>query len=395
MTRALRHRNFRLFYFGQMISLVGTFMQQVATSWLVYRLTGSGAMLGWLVFATQLPLLFLSPATGAFADGHDRRKILIGTQALSLLWALALAILTWSDNIAVWHVFALSIALGITNAFDQPTRQSFVVQMVGREDLQNAIALNSTLFQASRIVGPALAGILIGVVGEAWCFFLNAISFLAVIFGLWRIRVLQQEAPRKHSSLRDSMLEGFRYVRSRPPIRFLLLMVAFASIFGMSLIGMGPMIADQLLHLGSRGLGALLSAMGAGALIAALRLTMIQDTRTLPRWMAGSMLGMGVFLPLFALSPYFWLSLVLIAPIGFCVVTQMASANTLLQTHVNDNLRGRVMAFHGMIALGFMPIGAWITGHAADAFGLRPVLIVNGLICLVFAFYAIRKSQDT
>ena len=391
MTRALKHRNYRLFFFGQLVSLVGTWMQQVANSWLIYRLTGSAAMLGWLAFTSQIPIFILSTVGGAFADRHDRRHVLLITQSLSMLWALCLAVLTLSGQVQVWQVFALSAALGITNAFDMPTRQSFLVHLVGKPDLQNAIALNSSVFNGTRIVGPAIAGILIGVIGEGWCDLFNGLSVVGVIAGLW---MMQLKVPTQMASkppLLQSLTEGFRFVGAHPPIRDLITIVGVASVFGMSYVSMAPIIADRILHRGSHGMGILMACSGLGAVLGALRLTTVRDTTTLPSWIAWSSMLLGVSLTCFAWSTSFWLSVLLVMPVGFSVVTQMASANTILQTSVSDRLRGRIMAIHGMVALGAAPIGAWLTGHAAERFGVHLTLCFNGLVCLCFGLYTLSK----
>src|SRR5215471_1497217 len=268
--RALRHRNFRLFFTGQLISLIGTWMQTVAQSWLVYRLTGSSALLGSVNFASQIPVFLLSPAGGVAADRYSRHRIVIATQTSSMLLAGALAALTLSDHIRVWHIFVLSALLGVVNAFDIPARQSFIVEMTSREDLINAIALNSSMFNGARIVGPAVAGITVAAVGEGWCFFANAVSYIAVIIGLLMMRVTPFKAPASQDSALSHILEGFQFVAKTTPIRAILLLVGVVSLAGMPFSVLMPIFADRILHAGAQGLGILMGVSGAGALAGAL-----------------------------------------------------------------------------------------------------------------------------
>jgi MFS family permease len=383
--RALRHRNYRLFFGGQLISLSGTWMQTVAQSWLVYKLTGSAVSLGFVGFSGQIPIFLLASIGGAFADRHRRHRILVATQTSSMLLAFVLAALTLSNRVQVWHVFVLAAMLGLVNAFDVPARQAFVVDMVGRDDLTNAIALNSSMFNGARIVGPAIAGVLVEAVGEGWCFFVNAVSYLAVIAGLLLMKVKAQERVPLPGSALASIIEGFRYVGRTGPVRSLLFLLGLISLIGMPYVVLMPIFADQILHGGARGLGLLMGASGVGALVGALGLAARQGVRGLGRIVAFSAAGFGVSLILFSLSRWLWLSACFLLPVGFFMIVQMASSNTLIQSMVPDNLRGRVMAVYGMMFLGMAPFGALLAGALAHNLGAPVTVALGGVICIVGA----------
>jgi len=383
--RALRHRNYQLFFSGQFISLIGTWMQTVAQSWLVYRLTDSAALLGLVGFASQIPVLLLAPVGGSVADRFDRRGILVGTQTTAMGLALVLAGLTLSGWVQVWHIFVLAALLGVVNAFDIPTRQAFVVDLVGRRDLINAIALNSSMLNGARMIGPAVAGLLIDTVGEGWCFFLNGISYLAVIAGLLRMQVTLRTPVPLPGSPSASIVEGFRYVRRTRPVRTLLLMLGLVSLVGMPYVVLMPIFADRILHGGPRGLGILLSAIGFGALAGALVLAMKKSLHGLGHWVALSALGFGVSLVLFSLSRSFWLSAALLLPVGFFVMVEMASSNTLIQSLVPDGLRGRVMAVYSMMFMGMAPFGSLLAGNLAEHLGAPATVAIGGVVCMAGA----------
>jgi MFS family permease len=376
--RALRHRNFQLFFSGQLISLIGTWMQSVAQSWLVYRLTGSALLLGSVGFASQIPVFLFAPLGGITADRYNRRHIVIGTQVAALLLAFVLAVLTLSGKIQVWHVFVLASLLGVVNAFDIPGRQSFLVDMVGKEDLMNAIALNSSMFNGARVIGPAIAGILVARIGEGWCFFANAVSYIAVIIGLLMMRV-QSPARASMSSPFDHMMEGFRFVNRAAPIRALLLLLGLVSLVGMPYVVLMPIFADKILHGGARGLGILMGATGVGALFGALTLAFREGVKGLGRWVAVSCAGFGASLLMFSLSHSFWISVILLLPVGYCMMLQMACSNTLIQVMVPDALRGRVMAVYSMMFMGMAPIGALLGGALADRLGAQVTVAVGGV----------------
>ena len=380
--RALSHLNYRLFFVGQGISLIGTWMQSVAQSWLVYRLTGSSLLLGSVGFASQIPVFLVAPFGGIVADRYNRHRVIIGTQIASMVLAGILAALTLSGLVQVWHIFVLASLLGIVNAFDIPGRQAFLVDMVGKEDLMNAIALNSSMFNGARIVGPAIAGILVAKFGEGWCFFANAVSYIAVIAGL----LMMQLQPRVYHAPPGSplahIIEGFRFARQTAPIRALLLLLGLVSLVAMPYTVLMPVFADKILHGGARALGILMGATGVGALLGALTLASRTGVRGLGRWVAFSCGGFGFFLALFAWSRHFWLSTALLLPVGFCMMLQMSSSNTLIQAMVPDHLRGRVMALYSMMFMGMAPFGALMGGALADALGAPLTVSIGALACI-------------
>jgi MFS family permease len=382
--RALKHRNFRLFFGGQFISLTGTWMQSVAQSWLVYRLTGSVVLLGFIVFASQIPVFLLAPIGGAIADRHNRRKILIITQTLAMIFASVLAILTLTETVQVWHLFIIAACFGTANAFDIPTRQSFVVDMVGKEDLLNAIALNSSMFNGARIVGPAIAGLLVAAVGEGWCFLLNALSYIAVLSGFLMMNVQTVIRPRTGSTF-SNIVEGFGFVIKTPPIRALLLLLGLISLMGMPYAVLMPIFADKILGGGSSTLGFLMGASGTGALAAALVLASRKSVFGLGRWVAFASAGFGVALILFSFSKIFWLSAILLIPVGFSMMTQMSSSNTLIQAMVPDELRGRVMSVYSMMFMGMAPLGALMAGSLASIIGAPATVALGGAVCIIGA----------
>ena len=379
--RALRHRNFQLFFGGQFISLIGTWMQTVAQSWLVYKLTGSSLLLGAVGFSSQIPIFLLSPVGGAVADRRNRHYIVIATQTASMILAFILAAITLLGIVKVWHIFVLSALLGFVNAFDVPGRQAFLVEMVGKEDLMNAIALNSSMFNGARIVGPAVAGLLVASIGEGWCFFANAVSYIAVIAGLLLMRVAERSPARESSALRD-IKEGFEWVLGTKPVLALLLLVGLVSLVGMPYSVLMPIFADQILHSGARGLGILMGFSGAGALIGALALAAKSGLRGLGTWVAACSASFGVFLVLFAYSRMFWVSAVLLIPVGLFMMVQMASTNTLIQSMVPDRLRGRVISLYSMMMMGMAPLGALLAGGVSERLG-APITVAIGGVCSV------------
>jgi MFS family permease len=382
--RALRHRNFQLFFSGQLISLIGTWMQSVAQSWLVYRLTGSALLLGSVGFASQVPVFLFAPLGGITADRYNRRYIVIATQVAAMLLASILAALTLFHKVQVWHVFVLASLLGVVNAFDIPGRQSFLVDMVGKEDLMNAIALNSSMFNGARVIGPAIAGILVAKIGEGWCFFANAVSYIAVIIGLLMMRV-HSPARASMASPFEHMMEGFRFVNRTAPIRALLLLLGLVSLVGMPYVVLMPIFADQILHGGARGLGILMGATGVGALLGALTLAFRQGVKGLGSWVAWCSAGFGASLVVFTLSRTFWISVILLLPVGYTIMLQMASSNTLIQVMVPDALRGRVMAVYSMMFMGMAPIGALFGGALAERLGAPITVAIGGLASLAGA----------
>jgi MFS family permease len=383
--RALRHRNFQLFFSGQFISLIGTWMQTVAQSWLVYRLTGSSLLLGAVGFSSQIPVFIFAPLGGAAADRLDRQKIVIATQTASMTLAFVLAGLTLTHRIKIWEIFVIAALLGIVNAFDIPARQAFLLEMVTREDLINAIALNSSMFNGARVVGPAVAGLLVARVGEGWCFFANAASYIAVIVGLLLMNVKKAVTSGERNSALQDILEGFRFVWSKPPILGLLLLLGIISLVGTPYSVLMPIFADRILHSGAKGLGTLMGAAGVGALLGALTLTMRKGLSGLGTWVALAAGTFGVSLILFSFSHWFWISAVLLLPVGFSLMVQMASSNTLIQSMVPDRLRGRVMAVYSMMFMGMAPIGAILAGAVAHKFSAPLAVASGGVLAMVAA----------
>jgi MFS family permease len=383
--RSLGHKNYRLFYGGQLVSLTGTWMQIVAQSWLVYRLTGSAATLGLVAFAGQMPGFLLAPLGGAVADTFSRHRILITTQTLAMLLAFVLAVLTLTGTVAVWHVYVLAALLGVVNAFDIPSRQAFVADLVGREDLVNAIALNSSMINGARLVGPAIAGLLVATIGEGWCFFVNGLSYVAVIVGLSRMRVARQATVAERRSPLRRIVEGFSFVGRTGPIRALIILLGLVSLFGMPYTVLMPVFADRILHVGAGGLGLLLGAAGVGALCAALLLLARRGVRGMGRWVAFSSAGFGASLVLFSQLQDFRLAVAVLVFVGFSMIIQIASSNTLVQAMSPDALRGRVMAVYSMMFLGMAPLGALSAGWLAERVGAANTVALGGVGCIVSA----------
>lgn len=382
--RALGSRNFRLFVAGQLVSLIGTWMQMVAQAWLIYRLTGSAVLLGVAGFAAQIPVFLLAPLGGVIADRLDRRRVLIASQAAMMVLALALAALTLSGAVLVWQIFALAALLGVANAFDIPARQSFVVQMVGREHLPNAIALNSSMVNGARLVGPAVAGAVVAAVGEGWCFLLNGLSYAGVIAALAAMRISPADGgPRAAVSAWESVVEGFAFSWHNRPVRALLLLLGLVSLMGMPYSVLMPIVADRVLGGGANAYGLLMAAAGLGALAGSAVLTVRRDLRGLGRWIALSASGFGVSLVLFSLSRSLWLSAALLVPAGFCMMLGMAASNTLVQAMVPDRLRGRVMAVYSMMFMGMAPLGALMAGALAAPIGAPATVAFGGAACIV------------
>jgi MFS family permease len=381
--RALRHRNYRLFFGGQGISLIGTWMTRVATSWLVYRLTGSAFLLGLVSFASQIPILLLGPIAGVWVDRLNRHRVLVVTQILSMLESFALAALALSGVINVTEIILLNLFQGAVNAFDMPARQAFVIEMVEEpQDLGNAIALNSSLVNAARLIGPSVAGLLIAAVGEGYCFLADGISYLAVIASLLAMAVAPRSIPRKHATVLAELREGWDYVRGFRPIRSILLLLALISIVGMPYTALMPIFAGHILHGGAHTLGFLMAAVGVGALVGAVVLAARNTVLGLGRVIAMTAAGFGASLFFFAASRQLWLSLSLLVVTGFCFMQQMASSNTVLQTIVDEQKRGRVMSFYAMAFQGAAPFGSLIAGAAASRIGAPYTLMIGGAICV-------------
>ncbi len=389
--RALRSRNFRLFFAGQTVSLLGTWIQQIAMSWLVYRLTKSAFMLGVVGFVATLPGVFITPFAGVAADRWNRHRMVIATQTGAMLQALALAALVLTGTVQVWHILALSFFVGIVNGFDMPARQSFLLEMVERkEDLPNAIALNSSMFNGARLVGPAIAGALIAAVGEGVCFLVNGLSFLAVLAALLAMRVPRREPPEGRLDVLRDLGDGFRYAFRSPPIRTVLAFLALASLFAQPYTVLMPVVATRVLHGGADTLGLLMAATGLGALAGALYLATRPSVVGLGRVLARGGALFGVSLLAMAASHNTWLSCALLVLAGWGMLVHIAGSNTMLQTIADENMRGRVISLYGLAFLGMAPLGSLYAGAAASRFGAPLTIACGGVIMLIGAgiFYS-------
>lgn len=392
MLRALRHHNYRLFFIGQSVSLVGTWMMRIAASWLVWRLTQSPQMLGMLGFASQMPTLLLAPVAGVWVDRLDRHRLLLATQWLAMLQSFALAALTFSESIQVWQIFGLLAFQGIVNAFEMPTRQSLLVDLVDdRADLPNAVALNSSMVNATRLIGPSVAGLLIASVGEGWCFFADGASYLAVIASLLAMRVVPRPRAATGKRVWHDMHDGLRYAFDFVPIRAILLLLALLGLLGIPYRVLMPMIASETLHGGAHTLGFLMGAMGVGALGGALylasRVSVIGLGRLIP--LAAAIFGLGLIGT--GLSHSLTLSLLIMVVTGFGFMVQLAASNTLLQTLVREDMRGRVMALYTMAFMGMATFGSLLAGAVAAYAGATRTLIGAGVLCIVGAALFMRK----
>jgi MFS family permease len=393
--RALKHRNFRLFFGGQIVSLVGTWMQRIALAWLVYRLTQSAFLLGAVGFAGQIPTFLLAPVAGVFADRWNRRRVLIVTQSLAMTQALTLSALVLTGKLVIWHIFVLSIFLGVVNSWDTPVRQAFMVEMVEKkEDLANAIALNSSMVNSARLLGPSLAGILIAAVGEGTCFLLNGISYLAVIAALAAMKIASRDAARKRSRVWHGLTEGFAYAFGFAPMRAILLLLALVSLMGMPYSVLMPVFAKEILHGGPNTLGFLMGASGVGALGGAVYLASRKSVlglgKIIPR--AAGLFGLGLIA--FSRSQLLPLSMLLMLAAGFGMIVEMAASNTVLQTIVDDDKRGRIMSFFTMAIMGMTPFGSLLSGYLASLIGVQSALLIGGSACLIGAAVFARKLSE-
>jgi MFS family permease len=394
----MKHRNFQLFIIGQLISLIGTWMQNTAQQWLVYRLTGSAALLGLFGFASQLPMLCLAWMGGYVGDRYNRHRGVVTTQTLSMVLAFVLAILTLTHLIKTWHLILIAFLVGIVNAFDVPIRQAFFVQMVGKEDLPNAIALNSSIFNGARVLGPAIAGFTIVLIGEGWCFFLNAFSFVAVIIALLMMRINQPETRRSDESPMRSFIEGFRFAMTDVPIRSAILLLSLLSLFGLQYSVFLPIYAQDILHGGAKTLGLLMSAAGVGAVLGALQFAARTEYKGLARWIASTCIVCALCLLIFSFASSFWLCAVLLFVVGFAATSQMAATNTIIQQRVPDEMRSRLMAVYATTFMGVQPIGALLAGVVAKHIGAPHTLMLFGgavlVGCVAFILVAVTKANS-
>jgi len=382
--RALHHKNYRLFFGGQSISLIGTWMQQIAMSWLVYRLTNSALLLGIVGFSSQIPVFLFASIAGVYADRWNRHHMLVATQTLSMIQALTLAFLALTGTIHVWQIIALSIAIGVVNAFDMPTRQSFIVEIVDKtEDLGNAIALNSFMFNGARLVGPAIAGILIALLGEGICFLINGLSFVGIIMALLAIKVPKRKKAAHTSRLWHDLREGYSYAFGFAPIRYILLQLGLMSFMGMSYAVLMPIFAKDILHGGPHTLGFLMAASGIGALTGSVYLASRQTILGLGRLIAYASVIFGIGIIAFSFSKILIVSLSMMFLTGFGMIVQIASANTILQSIVEEDKRGRVMSIYTTAIIGMAPIGNLFAGALASWIGAPNTLILSGLSCII------------
>jgi MFS family permease len=388
---ALSRRNYRLFLAGQLVSLIGTWTQSVAQAWLVYRLTDSALWLSVATVCQQAPVVFLGTLGGSLADRHRRRTILVATQSAAMLLAFTLSALTLGGVVRLAHVLVLATLLGCVSAIDIPTRQSFVVEMVGRESLMSAVALNSSMVTCASSLGPAIAGFVIKAVGEGWCFFANGVSFVAVIVGLLAMRDLPEPTPpRPGESMSKRLVEGFRFASSDETVRALLVLLAVGALAGFPYGTLMPVFASVVFHGDARALGLLMSAAGLGALVGATALTLRRNVRGTYGWVGAGCGTMGAMLVVFSFSRNLWISLALLVPLGAATMIQVSATNTLVQTVTPDALRGRVMAIWAMILMGFAPLGALLAGSLATAIGPTTPLLLGGVVCVLASLLFMR-----
>ncbi|HNC73622.1 MAG TPA: MFS transporter [Elusimicrobiota bacterium] len=390
--RTLRYRNYRLFFAGQLVSLIGTWMTNTATVWLVYRLSGSALMLGLVGFSSQIPAAVLSPLAGIYIDQWNKHRVLVATQVLSMLQSFALAALALSGKITVGWLIGLNALQGVINAFEMPCRQSFVISLVEeKENLGNAIALNSSMFNAARLLGPSIAGIVIAWIGEGWCFFADGVSFLAVLASLLAMRLAPRPAGQRSTTALAEFREGWRYTFGSPPLRAIITLLALTSLVGVPYTVLVPIFAGKLLGGGPHTLGFLMAAAGAGALLAALWLAARRSVLGLTRVVPWATATFGGGLILFSLSRWLPLSLLLMMVAGFGFMTQMAASNTVLQTIVEDDKRGRVMSLFVFAFLGTAPLGSLLAGGLADRLGAPWTLRLGGLGCVLGSLWFFRQ----
>jgi MFS family permease len=390
--RALSHRNYRLYFFGQIFSLIGTWIQFVAMSWLVYRLSNSAFLLGLTGFVSQIPILLLAPFAGVLSDRLNRHRTLMVTQTLAMLQAFALATLTFLGSIEIWQIIALAGLLGVINAFDVPTRQSFIVHMIGsRDHLQNAIALNSFTMNATRLIGPSIGGLLVAAVGEGFCFLLNGLSFLAILASLKAMRIDFAPVKQRSRNVWIGLSEGFRYAFGFRPIRMLLLELAIVSFMAMPYTVLMPIFAAEVFQGTARTYGILIGCAGFGAILATVFLASRKSVQGLGNVIVIAGITCGVALTLFSRSNVLWLSQLLMVFVGFGIICHAASINTILQTIVDEDKRGRIMSFYTMFFVGMAPIGSLVGGQVANLIGVQNTFTVAGMCCVLAAvFFASR-----
>ncbi|MEW5758873.1 MAG: MFS transporter [Candidatus Omnitrophota bacterium] len=392
MLRALFSRNYRLFFCGQGISLIGTWMQNIAVSWLVYRLTQSAFLLGLVGFSMQIPTFIFTPFAGVFVDRHNRHRLIIITQILAMVQAFILAILVLTNKIQIWQIISLSVFLGLVNSFDIPTRHAFIFDIVEKkEDISNAIALNSSIFNSARLIGPLIAGVLIPLIGEGMCFLVNGFSFIAVIIALIMMKIKERKIEVKKTHIFEELKEGFSYAFNFVPIRLILALLALISLMGISYAVLMPIFATKILHGTSRTYGFLMSAAGTGALFGAFYLASRRNIIGLGKIVAISTLVFGAGLIIFSQSEILWLSLLILAFIGFGLMVQSAASNIILQTIVEDDKRGRIMSLFACAFMGMIPFGSLLAGVLASRIGAPNTLIIGGITCFLGGLFFLTK----
>jgi len=391
---AFRHRNYRLFFAGQLVSVIGTWMQQVALNWLVYALTNSAFMLGAVSFLSAIPVTLFTLVGGAMADRFEKRRIVMLTESTAMVLAFALAALYYFGVIQIWQIALIGFLDGMTNAFDIPTRQSFVIEMVGKDDLMNAIALNSSLFNGARVFGPALAGVLIGIIGLTGCFFANGLSYLAIVAAYFAMRLPATSHHAERKPVWHETIEALRYVRSHRSIRAVISLVTIVSLFGWPYSVLLPVFARDVLHANASGYGYLMAANGVGALVGALTLASLGDSPHERRLFYGGLFGFCVMLAVFALSKAYWLSAAALAGSGFFMIIFFATANTSVQTRVPDALRGRVMGIYALAFLGLTPFGSLIAGFLTKITSASFTVSLGAVICMIAGLVVMRLTRS-
>ncbi len=390
---AFRHRNYRLFFGGQLVSVIGTWMQQVAMGWLVYQISNSALTLGVVRFLSAIPITLLALLAGAVADRVEKRAVVVATESTAMVLAFVLAALVYFQVVQVWQIMLLALLEGITDAFDIPTRQSFVVEMVGKEDLLNAIALNSSLFNGARVFGPALAGVLIGIVGVAGCFFLNGVSYLAIVGAYLAMRLPAMTARAERKPIWHETLDGFRHVAGNRTLRAVIGLVTVVSLFGWPYSVLLPVFARDVLHTGASGYGYLMAANGVGAFFGAITLASLGDSPHKRKIFYGGLFGFCGMLIVFALSKVYWLSAAALAGSGFCMIIFFATANTSVQTRVPDELRGRVMGIYSLAFIGLTPFGSLLAGALARAVSAAFAVSLGATVCIAAGLIVMRLMK--
>ena len=393
MFSSLRYRNFRLYFAVQCISVIGTWMQQIAMGWLAYRLTGSVLILATVTFMEQIPMLLITPFSSVMIDRFNRHTLLVITQVCSMLHALIMAVLVFTGIVEVWQIFCLSIFHGLVNALDMPTRQAFYTSLVPRESLSNAIALNASVINGCRLIGPALGGFIIALGGEGWCFMLNGLSYIAVIIALFMMKTNEKDVKKSNSNMIEGMKAGFIYIKNDKPILSLLLLLTTISFFAMPFNSFLPAIVSSIFNGESQNLGILLSCIGIGSFFAAMSLAMRKSIVGIGRTLVYAALCLGVSLIFISITQIWYVAAIFCVPIGFCIITILATINTLLQTLTREDMRGRVMGYLSMSFYGITPVGTLFMGYLERYTGLNNILYIEGALCIITGLMFLRYRK--